>query len=297
MRLLLLTVFTPCFLFAQTFFERADSLHKGRTIGTSVGIGVAWSGSMIGLSQVWYKDVPKSSFHFFNDGNEWLQMDKMGHIYTANKLSSLTYDLFHWSGWNNTSATLMGFGVSTGYQLTLELLDGFSRDWGFSWWDVAANTFGSSLFLAQQLTWKEQRILMKFSYHPTTYAKERPSVLGSTFTERLLKDYNGQTYWLSINLSTFGRNNPLPKWLCFSLGYSVDGKINGVLNDYTNLSDPSKSFHAQREFLMSLDIDFSRIKTKKPWLNVLLKQFNYIKIPFPALRWKGDVFYGHWLYF
>lgn len=297
MRLLLLTVFIPHLLLSQSFFEAADSLHKKRTIGTSVSIGSIWAGSMIGLSTVWYKDVPKSNFHFFNDRNEWLQMDKFGHMYTANKLSQITYDLYHWSGWSNTNATLMALGVSTGFQLTLEIMDGYSRDWGFSWGDFAANTAGSALFLAQQLTWKEQRFILKFSYHPTQYAKYRPEVLGSNFAERLLKDYNGQTYWLSINPSTFGKNNPLPKWLCFSFGYSVNGKINGVSNIYTSPGDPSVTIKAEREYLLSLDIDFSRIKTKKPWLNTLLRQFNYIKIPFPALRWKGDVFYGHWLYF
>ncbi len=296
MRLLLLTVFIPISIFGQSFFTAKDSLDKNRTIWTSTGIGATWTATTIGLSTVWYKDVPKSKFHFFNDRNEWLQMDKIGHIYTANKISQLTFDLYHWSGWKNNSAALMGFGVSTGFQLTLEFMDGFSRDWGFSWWDIAANTTGSTIFLAQQLIWKEQRILLKFSHFPSNYAQYRPGTLGSNFAERLLKDYNAQTYWLSINPSTFGKNNPLPQWLCFSFGYSISGKLHGTDNIYTP-AETGITIAAQREFLLSLDIDFSRIKTKKPWLNALLRQFNYIKIPFPALRWKGDVFYGHWLYF
>ena len=296
MRALLLTVFMPFAIWGQSFFTPSDTLSPKRTAWTSLSIGGVWTGSTIGLASMWYSNSPQTKFHFFDDGKEWLQMDKAGHFYTANKISQLSYDLYKWSGWKNNSAAWMGFGIANGFQLTIELLDGFSRDWGFSPWDIAANVGGSTLFLVQQLTWKEQRIFTKFSYHPTQYAALRPNVLGSTGMERLLKDYNGQTYWLSINPSTFGKNNPLPKWLCVSFGYSINGKLHGELDSYQPLGS-AFTYQAEREFLLSLDVDFSRIKTKKPWLNAVLRQFNYIKIPFPALRWKGDVFYGHWLYF
>ncbi|MEJ6491389.1 MAG: hypothetical protein QNL60_02870 [Flavobacteriales bacterium] len=59
---------------------------------------------------------------------------------------------------------------------------------------MGANALGSGLFLGHHLLWKEQRIVLKFSSHPTEFAKYRPEVLGSSYPERLLKDYNGQTY-------------------------------------------------------------------------------------------------------
>jgi hypothetical protein len=45
-----------------------------------------------------------------------------------------------------------------------------------------------------------KRITPKFSFHTTQYAQYRPNVLGSSLAEQILKDYNGQTYWLSVNL-------------------------------------------------------------------------------------------------
>lgn len=278
------------------FFENADSLNKARTIATSSSIALVWAGSTVALSQVWYADYPKSSPHSFNDASNWLQMDKMGHVYTANKISGLTTDLMRWSGIKNSTSSWIGFGVGLGYQSTLEVMDGLSAEWGFSWSDMAANTIGSGLSLTQNLLWKEERVIMKFSYHPTTYAQYRPNVLGSSFTESLLKDYNGQTYWISVSPFAFSKNEKLPKWLCLSFGYSADEKLVGD-QTFFQTADGLKTFQAKREWLFSLDIDCSKIPVKKQWLKVLLSQLNYIKIPFPTMRISKGVVYGHYLYF
>ncbi len=262
-------------------FDFSDTLNPPRTIGVASVAGGIWAGSMIGLSNIWYKDVPKSKFHTFDDSKNWLQMDKAGHFYTANKIALLTGNAFRWSGMNVKTAALLGTGISLGYQTTLELLDAYSAEWGFSWSDVAANTLGAGFYLGQELLWNEQHFLLKFSAHPTEFAALRPSVLGSSFAERLLKDYNGQTYWLSFNPTQFIQNSKFPAWLCLSLGYSAHAKIVGDQDTYTDIT--GKTYVAQREFLLSLDIDFSRIPVKRPWLKTVLKQLNYVKIPFPAL--------------
>lgn len=273
-------------------------INKGRTIGVSTGIGVAWVGSIAGLSQVWYKDIPQTKWHTFDDSREWMQMDKAGHVYTANKISNLTYDLYHWSGWKNNAAAWMGFGVGMGYQLSLECLDATARDWGFSWSDIGANTIGSSLFLTQQLAWKEQRFILKFSYSNSPYAAHRPEILGSTFPERLLKDYNGQTYWMSFTPATFFSNTNFPKWICLSIGYGVDAKLHGEKDVFIGgVGTAIQTFQAQRQLLLSLDIDFSKLPIKKPWLKALVKQFNYLKLPFPTFILTGNQWTGKWVYF
>lgn len=274
-------------------------INKSRTIGVSTGIGVVWAGSMIGLHSIWYKGMEKSVWHTFDDSKEWLQMDKAGHLYTANKISNLTGELYQWSGWKNNSAALMGFGVGLGYLFTLESLDATGKDWGFSWSDMGANTLGSGLYLAQQLGWKEQRLILKFSYTHSPYAKYRPNTLGATFPERLLKDYNGQTYWLSISPGTFmKKSSGFPKWLCFSVGYGIDGKLHGNDDVYTvEHNGESLTFHAKRQLLFSLDIDFSRLPIKQRWLKAIVKQFNYLKLPFPTIILTGNQWQGRWFYF
>lgn len=280
----------------HSFFTASSDISKGRVIGTSAGIGSFWSGSMIGLSQVWYSEVNKEPWHTFDDSRNWLQMDKAGHFYISHKITQFCRDKYVWSGVDNAKSTWIGAGISIGYQTTFEFFDAYSAEWGFSWSDVAANTLGTVSYSAQSLIWEEERIIPKFSYSPTDYAAIRPAVLGSNFAESLLKDYNGQTYWLSFSPATFFKNSKVPKWACISIGYSVDGKLKGDAETYTDLATGT-TYQSQREFLLSLDIDFSRLPIKRPWLKAVVKQLNYVKIPFPALRLSNGNIDGRLLYF
>jgi uncharacterized protein YfiM (DUF2279 family) len=274
----------------------SSSFHKGRFIGVSSGIGATWAGSMIGLHQIWYSKVPKSSWNTFDDSKNWLQMDKVGHFYTAYKINALTSDLYKWSGTPNNSHLYYGLGVSFGFQTTLEFLDAHTEEWGWSWADFSANVIGSVGYTVQQIAWREERIIPKFSYHPTEFAAVRPNVLGSTPLESLLKDYNGQTYWLSFSPGTFINNSKIPKWACISVGYSAHEKLVGSESYYLD-NTTGIEYNEKREFLLSLDIDLSKIPVKKPWLKTILKQLNYLKIPFPALILRDGKVIGHPLYF
>lgn len=282
----------------QSFWEDNDSLSNKRVIGITATAGTIWSGTMIGLSQVWYKDVETSKWHTFNDCQNWLQMDKAGHFYTANKIANLTGNMYRWTGASNTQQAWIGFGYSLGYQMTLEMLDAYAVEWGFSWCDAGANLAGSASYLGQQLIWKEQRIIPKFSYSHSPYAGLRPEVLGSNFPERLLKDYNGQTYWLSISLGSFFEDSKIPEWLCFSFGYSADAKIIGD-NEYFEYvtNDQLIQLHSSRQYLFSFDVDFSKLNIKRPWLKTLVNQLNYLKVPFPALQLQNGKLTASGLYF
>jgi hypothetical protein len=280
----------------SSFFEKADSLRINRISPISIAIGASWSLSTVGFSKIWYSNYPKSNFHFFNDSKNWLQMDKMGHFYTTYKLSSISSDLYEWSGLDKKKSVFIGGVIGLGLQTTIELLDARNEEWGFSWSDMIANSLGVSSFVLQKLCWNEERIIPKFSYHSTEFANLRPTVLGSTSIERFLKDYNGQTYWFSISPGTFMQNSKFPKWLCFSLGYSVTNKLVGdkevFLSEITN-----QTYYSKRQYLISLDVDFSKIKVSKPWLKVVLKQLNYLKIPFPTLMYFDGKLNSYGLYF
>lgn len=299
-RILLLVCFVSVHLIhaQKSFFQPADSLQTKRVVPVTIGIGTIWTGSMIGLSQIWYKDVTKSPFHTFDDGSNWLQMDKVGHVYTNYKISLLCGDALKWSGINHKKASYLATGIGLGYQTTLEFFDAYSSDWGFSWYDMLSNVLGGGIYLGQELKWDEQRLLLKFSYHPTEFAALRPEILGSNLQERLLKDYNGQTYWLSFSPCLFRPKTTFPKWLCFSFGYSVNAKIVGDQEIFqTTVGGEIKNYSASREWIFSMDIDFSKIPVTKPWLRVLLKQLNYLKVPFPALIIRDGNLIGSPLYF
>ena len=278
--------------FAQkniSFCKDADSLNKKRLIGSSVGIGSLYAGSIISLQQVWYKESFQKDFHLFNDGKNWLQMDKAGHVFSGYHLASILSGNFHWNGIETKKSNLIGSTIGLSYLTSLELLDGFSKDWGFSWWDMASNIGGATLFLGQEYAFSKQIFIPKFSFHTTKYALIRPEVLGSNFPEQLLKDYNGQTYWLSFSPGNLGLKS-VPKWLCLSFGYSADEKLVGNAEVYQN-------YNSKREFLFSLDIDLNELNIKNEFWKKVLKQVNLIKIPFPALYIKDSRFGVSPIYF
>ncbi len=282
-----------------TFFQSADSLNKSRVIGVSSGVSLAYAGSMIGLAQLWYKDQPKSSFHFFNDNAHWLQMDKLGHTYSAYWIQNRVNSLFRWSGMNRKSSLIISGAYSFVFQGTFEVLDGFAADYGFSYGDLIANGVGITLFTTQEILFKKQIVTPKFSFWPSEYAQYRPHLLGSNFPEQVLKDYNAQTYWLSVNLSDITPKNwKIPPWICLSFGYSISEKLKSDQEYYLiQNGSETKTFEAYRRYLLSLDIDLSRIPVKKPWLKALLSNFNTLKIPFPAIEFSSRGTKGYWMYY
>lgn len=280
----------------NNFFKHSDTVNNPRVIGASIGIGTVWAGSMTALWQLWYANSETGKIHSFDDSKNWLQMDKAGHFYTAYQINRLTTDVYDWSGISEKNAVWIGTGISLGYQTTLEVFDGFSNEWGFSWSDMTANTIGTFSYTAQQLIWKEQRIIPKFSYHPTKFNSIRPNILGETELQSIFKDYNGQTYWLTFSIGSFFPKSKIPKWACLSLGYSVNNKLVGDQTNYLDVAT-GNYYQEERQFLLSLDIDFSKLPIKKPWLKSIVNQFNYLKIPFPAILFKNGKVFGEAIYF
>lgn len=247
-------------------------------------------GSVTLLSAVWYREYPKSAFHTFNDTEEWLYMDKFGHAYTAYQIGNLEYAAWKWAGMRRKRAVFLSAGIAWTYQLSVEILDGFSAEWGFSFSDLSANTVGAGLFLAQQLGWDEQRFQLKFGYKSSPYAAIRPDALGSNFPQRLLKDYNAQSYWLCVAPALFWKETRFPKWIQLGIGYSIDAKLSGNINSYTNPVN-GFTYHAKTEYALSLDIDWAQLPIRKPWLKKVLKPLNAVKIPLPAVFWRNGVCY------
>lgn len=275
---------TPLLITAQV----ADStnVHRGRAWAVGGGAGVLAVGSLIALDQAWYADYDRGPFHFFDDSGEWLQMDKAGHAWTTYTLASYGHAAFRWAGMPEKRSVWIGGSLGWAYLAGIEYLDGRSAEWGFSWSDLAANTFGTGLFIAQQLGWKEQRIGLKYSAHLTDYAALRPDVLGSTAPERILKDYNGATVWLSANLQAFGCTG-LPPWLNVAVGYGAQGMLNAQ-------GDPG----AYRQFYFAPDIALCRIPVKSKLWRTVFFVLDRVKVPLPTLELReGGSLRGHWLYF
>ncbi|MBV2247017.1 MAG: YfiM family protein [Lentimicrobium sp.] len=286
-RWLILMLLLPLSSYSQSNTSlKADTLrlHRQRLTALITGSTLLYAGSMTGLYHLWYKDYPQSSFHFYNDNDEWLGVDKAGHATASYIMGSVGYESLRWAGVDEKNAIWFGGSVGFMFLTVVETLDGFSAEWGASPGDLIANGLGSALFISQQLGWKEQRLKLKWSFHLTKYAQYRPNLLGSTFPERMLKDYNGQTIWLSGNIHSFlPTNSRFPAWLNVAVGYGAEGMIGATSNpDFYN-GQPLPHFDRYAQFYLAPDIDLSRIKTNRPALKTLLKVLDFIKIPLPGL--------------
>lgn len=275
-----------------------DTINMKRLTPVIITGAVIYAGSMTGLYQIWYKNYPQSKFHFFNDNNEWLQMDKMGHFTTTYYISKLSYNTLRWTGLSEKKSVLFGGGMGIVYLTVVEILDGFSAEWGFSPGDMTANVSGASLFVGQQLLWKEQRIQLKWSFHQSQYAKYRPDLMGSSLKNQWIKDYNGQTYWLSANIKSFlSKQSKFPAWLNLAVGYGAEGMTGASVNSSGYNGNSIPAFQRYRQFYLSGDIDLSRIKTRSKTLHLILNAVSFIKIPFPTLEFSKGKIIGRPLYF
>lgn len=288
------------FVFSQdnfdSYFKPSDSLNKKRLNGVVISETALASVALVGLNQLWYADYPQSNFHAIDDSSEWLQMDKAGHLFSTYHLGSFGANSLKWAGANRKSQLLYGSTVGFAFMSVVEVFDGTSSQWGFSWSDMAANAAGTSLYVSQELLWNEQRIVPKFSFHTTEYASIRPNVLGSSFSQQILKDYNGQTYWLSVNLHSFFKQSKIPKWMNIAVGYGADGMITGRSESNDTFLYPERQ--RTRQFYLSLDADLTKINTKSHFLKTFFSIFNSIKIPAPTFEINGlGVVKFHYLYF
>ncbi|SHN20999.1 DUF2279 domain-containing protein [Flavobacterium xinjiangense] len=266
----------------DSFLKPSDSLNTKRQNGVIISEAVLATGALVGLNQLWYADYPKSDFHFINDNSEWLQMDKAGHLFSSYHLGRLGVEALNWSGASKKKQLVYGAGLGFAFLTAVEVFDGFSAEWGASSGDILANASGTSLYVSQELLWKEQRITPKFSFHTTRYASQRPEVFGSSLTEQILKDYNGQTYWLSVNLYSFSKESKIPKWLNLALGYGGDGMITGNMENYTQNSISNQQ--RVRQFYLSFDADLTKIKTNSHFLRIIFSILNTVKIPAPTIE-------------
>jgi hypothetical protein len=247
-------------------------INQGRFIGVVVGTAAVYALTTYFLGKTWYtKRVP---FHSFNDNGEWLQMDKVGHATTAYAISRGEYEMFRWSL------------IALLYQTTIELFDGRSEGWGFSKGDMAANFTGVALFMGQQYGFGEQKLSLRYGWRQSIYPQYRPNLLGKTVGNQMLKDYNGQQYWLSLNIASVLPVGPsFPRWLALDLGYSASGMTGGHANPpYFDAAGQEVKFTRYRQFYLSPDVTLARLPGLHGSAQPLVSAGQFFKIPAPSLE-------------
>ena len=294
------------------FFKPAEEFNKTRFWGLNAANLSGYSAVLVGLSSAWYDGVEKSKFHLFDDGGEWRNMDKFGHFCTSYLETKYLYESYEWTGLPPKKSMWIAGGLSTVYQGTIEVLDGYSAKWGFSWADIGMNTLGTAAFLVQESLWDEQKIAIKYSTSHQSYngtatssdgSRQRlndraDDLYGSSFIERALKDYNGTTIWASGNIQSFFKQKKVaPKWLNVAVGIGAENLYGGFSNGWNEDDNYYTTDQSRRQqYYLALDVDLSRIKTKSYVLKAVLKGLDALKFPAPGLEFNssGDV-HWHWI--
>ena len=295
---IVLLVLFPIISFSQSkldaFLTPSDTLNKPRRNAVVIAEASFAGMTLIGLNQLWYADFERSKFQTINDNNEWFQMDKLGHVFTSYQVGRHGAQLLNWSGVSKKNQLIYGATLGFTFLTTVEMLDGYSSAWGFSWGDILANGAGTGLYIGQELLWNEQRIALKYSFHQTGYAKQRPDKLGDSFIEQVLKDYNGQTYWLSANLHAFFQESKIPKWLNVAVGYGAEGMLAGVKDVDNQVLTSNERY---RQYYLSFDVNLNAIRTNSKLLRSIFDVFNMIKIPLPTLEINKNKCVFHLFYY
>ena len=282
----LIGVFCACvtglILHAQTGED-----HRWKNLLATEAVGYAGSSAL--LSTVWYHDL--RGFRFFNDGDEWLQLDKTGHFMAAYHLTYANRFFLQQYGLEAGRAKWYAAGVSTAFLLTVEVLDGFSPDYGFSVGDVAANLIGTA---AGALRGGNLPVELRFSFKRSGMARYRPALLGNSVYEEVLKDYNGQTYWVSI--FPMQEQQAWYRYIGISLGYGASGMTGARHSPLVNeAGNAIPRFPRSREWYLSLDIDWEALVPDQSPLKKWARLFSFIKIPFPGLMFRNGKWSAMWV--
>lgn len=292
----LFSLFTFEIVFANDSLSKKQvQIRKGILIG---GTGLLAGGSLIYLHNAWYSDYNTGEFHFFDDNAEWYQVDKLGHVFSTYQTGRLMMQAFDWAGYGKKQKLWIAGGMGLYYMTVVECMDGFSEGWGFSWGDQIANVLGAGLAISQEAIWKEQRVQLKFFYRPSNLAQYNPGLLGDDASKRILKDYNGQSYWLSTNPSSFMKSSTVfPKWLNIAIGYGAYGMIGATANPIVKDENGNEiDVPRYRRFYLSLDVDLTRMPVKSKFLKSLFSVVNIIKFPAPTIEYSQNKFSFHPFY-
>lgn len=282
-----------------------DSLNKKRLAGVCIGSVGFYASMMAGVGFEWYAKEKLGRFHWFNDAREWNQIDKAGHFYVPYFTTVWGYNVLRWSGMKNTPAALIAGAFGALSLSAIEIPDGLTNKYGASWSDIVFDFGGAAFATAQYLVWKEQRISIKYSMHQVDYPRgelrDRANELyGKTFAEKILKDYNSITTWMSFNLYSFNHKIKAP-WLNIAFGYAAGNMYGGFENKWTDkygIYHDRSDIKRYRRFFISIDADYTRIKTRTKAGKMILGIMNIVKLPMPAVEFNtlGQVVF-HPMYF
>lgn len=219
-------------------------------------------------------DEQGNHFHFENDFDYALNLDKFGHFGAGVILAEGFYEGYRWAGASEFQSYLFAGLSAMATHIAIDVKDGFAPKWGFSIFDVLSGTLGGFLPMAERYVPVFKYVDLKWSYWINTtvyYDKEKHTSGGGVFTD----DYVNQTYWASFKpyrLLPAAAQKYYPSWLAIAVGLSIDEKM------FTTKK------HPHREVYLALDYDLEAFRPQSRLARQVVKFLNYFKLPAPTIQ-------------
>lgn len=246
----------------------------------AIGTAVLGTGTIIHFYQkkAWWSDQ-RTSFHFQNDWDYALWIDKIGHIYGGMLIQHGLSSAFEAANLSSEKSAWYGAAGALAFQTFIEIEDGFGPQWGFSPGDFIGDVIGSAYPVFQYYFPSLKNYMLKASYWPKDFNKTNP-ISGQKHI--IIDDYHGQKFWLSARMKNIlpdAAARYWPDFLMLAVGMGVknlDGSGGG-----------------QRDFYLALDLDAESIPLYGSFWQFIKNTLNFFHFPMPGIRiTSGVVFFA-----
>ncbi|HYC37680.1 MAG TPA: DUF2279 domain-containing protein [Usitatibacter sp.] len=142
-------------------------------------------------------------------------VDKLGHVYSTYVATRAFGPLFEWAGNSPHDARKLAAWTAWGAMSAVEIIDGFSKKYSFSYEDFIANTVGALAGYAMASDPAlDDLIDLRLSYRPSPLSEYDP-----------LGDYPGQRFHFVVKAEGVPglRDTPVLKYLELNLAYRAQG--------------------------------------------------------------------------
>jgi hypothetical protein len=252
---------------------------------TAIVVGSVYTGIFVVQHEMQQNTIWKKvgKFHVEEDAQYTMYLDKAGHFFGTYMASYVFSEALMTSGLSYDAASVWGGALGLAYTGYVEVLDGYSVDFGFSPSDFYADIAGASFFVAQHYFPVLQNFTPKFMYAKPSWHGEINRVDADSFID----DYSSQIFFMSMNVHNLLPDNMKkywPEWLELSVGYAVFS-ICAPGNDCTkcngNISEPRTEYMwGNQKLIISLDYNLAKILPDgPPWWNWLRQSMNMFKLP------------------
>jgi hypothetical protein len=165
-------------------------------------------------------DWGNSSFHFTSEGYFGADsanggMDKLGHAWGTMVLADLFSRAIQGNNESDLNAQITGGVLAMGLMTTVEVFDGFSPKYGFSYQDIIFDALGAGFSMVRNtVPGLREKLDYRLEYIPSGHDRD--------FAPQ--SDYSGQKYLLAMKLAGFGafEDGPL-RFVELQAGYFARG--------------------------------------------------------------------------